>query len=166
MERQMKSAPATAGAVAAKDEGPPAADDPVREDVMAYWRELGLSDPSLVQSLADECLAHARRRVSRDASEELLRRALEDVQRRLDHALARALGLPPSRDQHPLSAARAAFLLAREGISADALFLPGDAQTEMATRLREALPHSTPPEAELKMKETPLRFWLFKSTHR
>jgi AcrR family transcriptional regulator len=137
----------------------------VRERIMAYWRDLGVVDPALAASLADECLAKARRRVGRSADEELLRRALEEVQRRFDHALAWALGLPPSQDHHPIDAARAAYLLAAERIPADRLFSPGDGASDLGVRLRKVLPRSTPPEAPLAMPEAPLKFWLFKSPH-
>lgn len=138
----------------------------VREPVMAYWRSLGLSDPALIESLADDCLNRARRRVGRGSEEEFLRRALEEVQRRFDHALGRALRLPPSRDAQPIAAARAAFLLDSERFGGDSLFRTGDSVPDLNARLQEVLPRATPPEAPLPMSETPLRFWLFKSTHR
>lgn len=132
---------------------------------MAYWRHLGLTDPGLVERLGDECLHRAQRRVVKGADEELLRRALEEAQRRFDHALARAAHLPPSNDHHPVAAARAAFLMAADRFSADALFDSTDPPPDFGPSLQEFLPHSTPPEARLVMPETPLRFWLFKSTH-
>jgi AcrR family transcriptional regulator len=140
--------------------------EPVRLRIMAYWRELGLTDPALIETLADDCLDRARRRVGRGSDEgELLRRALEEARRRFDHALTWALGLPPSEDHRPLAAARAAYLLAEERIPADSLFAPGASASDLSLRLRKALPRATPPEAPLPMPEAPLRFWLFKSPH-
>jgi AcrR family transcriptional regulator len=148
------------------EDAPEAWPEPVRERVMAYWRGLGLVDPALIEHLADDCLSRARRRVGRGSDEEeLLRRALEEAQRRFDHALTWALGLPPSQDHYPVAAARAAYLLANERIPADRLFAPGDGASDFGVRLRKALPRSTPPEAHLPMPEAPLRFWLFKSPH-
>jgi hypothetical protein len=138
----------------------------VKAQVMDYWRGLGLSDPALIESLAGDCLNRARRRVGRGSEEEFLRRALEEAQRRFDHALGRALRLPPSRDAQPVAAARAAFLLNKERFGGDSLFRMDDPAPDLGARLQEALPRATPPEAPLSMSETPLRFWLFKSTHR
>lgn len=146
-------------------ETPETAPAQVRERVMAYWRSLGLADPDLIEHLTRDCLHRATRKVGRGSDEELLRRALEEAQRRFDHALARALGLPPSGDHHPVAAARAAFLLAKERIPADRLFGPGEAVAEVGKQLQKILPRSTPPEAHLSMPEAPLRFWLFKSPH-
>ena len=138
----------------------------VRDQVIHYWHSLGLVDHKLVQTMTDECIAQARKRVGRDAPDELLRRSLEEAQRRLDHALGRALGLAPSRDPQPLTAARAAFLLTKDGAAADALFRDVESATEFCRPLRGILPRATPPEAHLNMPQTPLDFWLFRSTHR
>jgi AcrR family transcriptional regulator len=135
----------------------------VRTRVAAYWRDLGLSDPALIESLTDDCLNRAWRRMGRGSEEELLRRALEEAQRRFDHALARALRLPPARDPHPIAAARAALLLSENRLLADRLFQSGDPALDLGAQLQEILPRSTPPEAPLPMSEAPLRFWLFKS---
>lgn len=160
----MKPAKTLEPTAPAGGEAPEISSPGVRGQVMAYWRTLGLADPELIASLTQDCLHRAMRRVGRGSDEELLRRALEEVQRRFDHALARALGLPPSNDPHPVTAARAAFLLDKERVSADALFGHGDA-AEVAKYLQKILPRSTPPEAHLSMPEAPLRFWLFKSPH-
>lgn len=147
----------------------PAVRDPIppqiRQQVAAYWRDLGIAAPELAQSLADECLARAGRRVAPKANEELLRRALEEAQRRFDAALGRALSLPAGQP-HALSAARAAFLLTRDGLAADGLFQSGETAAEVGSRIRAVLPHPTPPESALTMTEAPLRFWLFRSPHR
>ena len=133
------------------------------ERVVAYWRRLGLSDPALIDSLTEECLHRARRRMGRGSDEELLMRALEEAQRRFDHALARALHLPPSGDVHAIAAARAALLLESGGFCSDSLFRSGEPAPDVQSKLQAILPRSTPPEAHLPMSEAPLSFWLFKS---
>lgn len=142
----------------------PALDEgPVLERIAAYWRQLGLADESLIASLSTDCLASARRRVGRAAQADLPRRALEEAQRRFDHALATAVGLPPTNDPHPLAAARAALLLS-DGFPADSLFAHDDVTRHLKEQLDRALPQPTPPEAPLSMTPVPLSFWLFKST--
>lgn len=129
-----------------------------------YWRRLWLSDPALIAHLSEECLHRARKRMGQQGSEqEWLMRTLEEVQRRFDHALARALRWPPTVDGHVLAAARAAFLLSGAPGEGDALFQPGEPAPEFQARLQALLPRSTPPEAPLSMPPAPLRFWLFKS---
>jgi hypothetical protein len=73
--------------------------------------------------------------------------------------------LSPSKDPHPIAAARAALLLTGCPLAADALFENPEPPAEAGEMLREILPRSTPPEAPVSMAEQPLRFWLFKSTH-
>ncbi len=153
------AAPASAGEPLAPHAIPPS----VHDRVEAYWRRLGVVDAALLERLTWDCLHRAKHRVGRSSEEELLLRALEEAQRRLDHALARALGLPPAVDAHALAAARAAFLLGDAGLGADNLFRSGDPSPEFQARLKALLPCSTPPEAPLSMPEAPLRFWLFKS---
>jgi hypothetical protein len=136
----------------------------VRECVLAYWRDLGVTDPGLAGNLTDDCLARARRHAGRSDGE-LLRRALEEALRRFDHALGRALRLPPAKDAHAIAAARAAFLLNQGHFTTDLLFKGQELPPELAAALLEVLPRSTPPEVHLSMPATPLRFWLFKSTH-
>lgn len=133
--------------------------------VEAYWRQLGLTDPVLIESLSHDCLNRARRLIGRPDEGELLRRALEEAQRRFDHALANAMGMPPSNDPQPLAAARAALLLSPEW-SGDTLFRHDETTRQLADRLRPVLPVSVPPESHLTMKTEPLDFWLFKSTDR
>lgn len=135
----------------------------VRERVVAYWRRLGLADPDLAGHLAEDCLHRARRLAGRGTDDELLSRALEEAQRRFDHALARGLRLPPAKDSHGLAAARAAALLALAGTATDNLFKPGADTAELAAAIQRAMPRSTPPESHCPMAEAPLRFWLFKS---
>ncbi len=152
-------APATAGEPLAPHDIPKS----VHDRVEAYWRRLGVSDAALLERLTWDCLHRAKHRVARGSEEELLLRSMEEAQRRLDHALARALGLPPAVDAHTLAAVRAAFLMGDVGLSADNLFRSGDPSPEFQARLWTLLPKSTPPEAPMSMPEAPLRFWLFKS---
>ncbi|MBP1148249.1 MULTISPECIES: hypothetical protein [Methylocaldum] len=137
----------------------------IKERVVAYLQSLGLSRQDLIENLADDCLNRARRRVGRGAGDELLKRAIEEAQRRFDHALARAMRLSPSKDPHPIAAARAALLLTGCPSASDALFGNPDPPSETGEMLREILPRPTPPEDSVPMAEQPLRFWLFKSTH-
>lgn len=138
---------------------------PILARVAHYWRVQGLTDPVLIASLSDDCLQQARRLVGRASAEQLLRRALEEAQRRFDHALANAMGLPPSNDPHPLAAARAALMLT-PGFSADCLFAHDEATRQLKDRLKGCLPRNTPPESPIDMKPATLDFWLFQSTAR
>lgn len=133
--------------------------------IEAYWRALRLTDPVLIESLSRDCLNRARRLVVRKDDAEVLRRALEEAQRRFDHALASAMGMPPSNDPQPLAAARATLLLS-DDLSGDTLFRHDDTTRALAERLRAALPVAVPPESHLSMKAIPIDFWLFKSTDR
>ncbi len=133
------------------------------ERIGAYWRTLGLTDEVLIASLSADCLSRARRLVGRPVPAELLRRAIEEAQRRFDHALATAIGLPPSNDPHPLAAARAALLLTPDR-AADRLFRHDETTRELKEQIMPHLPQSTPPEAPVSMVPVTLRFWLFKST--
>jgi hypothetical protein len=137
----------------------------IRDRVMDYLRSLGLSRQRLIEDLADDCLNRAQRRIGRSAGDELLMRAIEEAQRRFDHALARAMRLSPSKDTHPIAAARSALLLTGGPSAGDALFGIPDLSPEIGETLKEILPRSTPPEDPVPMTEQPLRFWLFKSTH-
>lgn len=141
----------------------------VKEDellprIADYWRAHGLSDEVLIQNLASDCLHRARRVVVRQDDEVLLRRAIEEAQRRFDHALASAMGLPPSNDPQPLAAARAALLLSGE--DADVLFRHDAATRALSERLGPSLPVATPPEAPLSMQPESIDFWLFSSSER
>ena len=133
--------------------------------VADYLRHLRLTDEVLIQSLAEDCLRRAQRLMGRESEAELVRRGLEEAQRRFDHALAAAVGMPPSNDPHPLAAIRAALLL-NDQLSSDALFRHDHTTLELKDALREALPRSTPEEARLEMKPVPFDFWLFTSTER
>ena len=135
----------------------------LREQIGHYWKMLGLTNEDLIASLTGDCLSRAKRLAGRASQAELLRRALEEAQRRFDHALASAIGMPPSNDPHPLAAARAALLLTPD-LSADCLFAHDDSTRELKDRLLACLPRSTPEESPLPMTPVSFRFWLFKST--
>ncbi len=136
---------------------------PLRKRVADYWRVLGLTNEELIASLSEDCLSRARRLAGRASGAELLRRALEEAQRRFDHALASAVGMPPSNDPHPLAAARAALLLIPD-FSSDCLFAHDDSTRQLNDKLQACLPQSTPEESPLAMAQASFRFWLFKST--
>lgn len=131
--------------------------------IAEYWKRLGLTDEALIASLSEDCLSRARRLARRATPGEVLRRALEDAQRRFDHALAAAMDLPPTNDPHPLAAARAALLLSAR-VSSGCLFAHNAATRELKIRLEQSLPQPTPPEARTTMTPVPFRFWLFRST--
>ena len=131
--------------------------------VSNYLHALGLVDQYLINQLVEECLSNAKRHTPDDEHDYLLKYALEEAQRRIDQAIARALRLQISRDQKPISAARAAMLLSEGSISVDALFLSPEASDEAITRILEVLPQAVPPEEPLEMKPAQLCFWLFRS---
>jgi hypothetical protein len=133
------------------------------ETVRSYLRRLRFQDPVLIERLAAECVERARRRVSRHDPAELSRRAIEEAQRRLDQALARALGVNAGREPALIAAARAALLLADAGVTADEVYLTASANPALASRLSRHLPQAQPPEAPASMQPQKLRFFLFKS---
>lgn len=133
----------------------------VQERVSAYWRGLGLRDPVLIDGLSRDCLQRARRLVVREDGEALLRRAIEEAQRRFDLALASAMELPPSNDPQPLAMARAALLLSGEG--AETLFRHDETTRTLKARLSPQLPVPIPPESPLTMRPVAIDFWLFDS---
>ena len=135
----------------------------IKQRIADYWRRLGLTNQDLIDSLTHDSLSRARRLVARATEAVLLRRALEEAQRRFDHALASAMGMPPSNDPHPLAAARAALLLTPD-LTADCLFAHDDSTRQLRDRLQGLLPRSTPEESPMEMTPVSLRFWLFKST--
>lgn len=135
--------------------------DPVveglKEPVQAYLRRLRFKDPELIEALARECLLAASRRGSQN-KQKLLRRALEEAQRRLDQALAQALDLYPE-DTASVTAARAALLLAREATDSDDLIRPAPGREGLLVKLKAHLPISVPPEAPSSMPVQSLEFW-------
>lgn len=135
----------------------------VEKQIQSYLRRLQFQDPELIARLASDCLQHARRRVGRDDPDEWLRRALEEVQRRLDQALARALGLNLAREPAAVAGVRAALLLGRARIRADELFLGQPVDPAILAVLEGARPLATPPEAPATMPTQKLSFVFFKS---
>jgi len=132
----------------------------IQERVSAYLRKLGLTDEGLIARLAAECLESARRRVAPGCESELLRRALEQAQRRFNQVLAKTLGLTGTPDdERSLAAARAAILLRAQPSPTDGLFNGRHDVQEWVGQIRQTLPVSTPPESPLDMHEHPLRFW-------
>jgi len=153
---------------AAKESGGRAempAGDAVPYPLWDYLERLGVRDETLRESLARECLVQARRAMGDGAEEQLVARALEEVQRRLDRALAKGLGLNPIRDAARIAGLRAALLMCTHGISADFLFhgLEAEGGTDQIARLVACLPRATPPEAQLAMPPQALEFLFFKS---
>ncbi|QJD28908.1 hypothetical protein [Methylococcus geothermalis] len=135
----------------------------IGETVKSYLQRLRFRDAALIERLAAECVERARRRVARHDSAELLRRAIEEAQRRLDQALARALGVNVSREPSLIAGARAALLLGDLGISADELYQNSAVNPELTSRLQRHYPVPQPPEAPGAMPRQKLRFFLFKS---
>ena len=134
------------------------------EHLVDYLRNLGVNDPSLVQSLAADCLSRARNRVSTGSVDDLLRRAIEEAQRHMDASVAKLLGLSPTRDAHKIAEARAALLFRATGQSTDFLFGAPDTEQARVPRLKASLPVPTPPEAPIAMPVQKIDFLFFKST--
>jgi hypothetical protein len=135
----------------------------VEEQIQSYLRRLHFQDPELVARLASDCLQHAQRRVGRNDPGEWLRRALEEAQRRLDQALARALELNLTREPAAVAGARAALLLGSAGIRADELFLAQPLDPVTLAALEASRPVATPPEAPAAMPTQKLSFVFFKN---
>ncbi|MDD2767492.1 MAG: hypothetical protein PHT19_02080 [Methylococcus sp.] len=135
----------------------------IGEIVKSYLRRLRFRDSVLIDRLAAECIERASRRVARHDSDELPRRAVEEAQRRLDQALARALGVNASREPAIVAGARAALLMGDIGVSADEFYLNSAVNPELAARLQARSPLAQPPEAPVAMPPQKLRFFLFKS---
>ncbi len=132
--------------------------------LLEYLRRLGVKEPALLDALATECLSHARRRVAPGLNDELLRRAIEEAQRRMDAALARVLDFNATRDLHALAGARAALLMCGEAPSTDFLFEKQEPDSERLSRLKAKLPVATPPETPRAMAPQKLEFLFFKSS--
>ena len=139
----------------------------VKARLITYLAQLGVSEPLLQQTLASECLQRARRRAAPGSEEELLRRSLEEAQRRFDHAAARALNLTGTKDFHQVVGARAAVLLGCiADIGGNHLFQADDHQPEISLAVRAALPLPTPPESHLAMPVQPISFFFSRSRSR
>ncbi len=131
--------------------------------LLDYLRDLGMRDSALMHSVALQCLNQARKRVGPGLRDELLRRAIEEVQRRMDVAIARWLELSSARDAHTVAGARAALLMCRRGSSTDFLFDHAEPDPDWVSRLKAILPAATPPESPRAMAPQRLEFFLFKS---
>lgn len=138
--------------------------DFVKARVITYLGTLGLRDAASMDKLSEECLQRARRRAAPGDRDELLRRALEEAQRRFEAAIARLMGVSGIKDFHIVAASRAALLLGgASDICIDSLMHGFEDQAESAARvnawLKAALPQPTPPEASLPMHEHPISFF-------
>lgn len=134
-----------------------------RNALADYLHRLGVSDRGLRDALVTECLKRAGSRVAPGLHDELLRRSIEEAQRRMDSALARLLGLSVTRDLHTIAGARAALLMCSKRASTDFLFDDRLHEPERAFRLKAILPMATPPESPRTMAPQKLEFFLFKS---
>jgi uncharacterized protein (DUF2236 family) len=125
---------------------PPAPPAPSSEFVLArldaYWRALGVRDPTQIAALSEQALRRAAESPE-PAGLDSLARALAAASELLDDWLARTLDLPrPSRE---LAAARAALLSGAVPDWPTALFAPpGEADT-LLDALRRAVAEPTPP---------------------
>ncbi len=137
----------------------------IKEQVSAYLRTLGLRDPALIKAVTGACLQRASRRAAPGAHHELLRRALEEAQRRFDGALGQALNLQGSKSPHALAAARAVLLLEDTEVDADALMRGQQDLSGVTSSICSRLPQATPPESRLPMHEQPLSFFFSRSSH-
>jgi hypothetical protein len=139
-------------------------DGPVKGRLARYLTELGVTDSALLDSLADEAMHRARRQVAPGSAEELLRRSLEELQRRFDNGVSRMMNLASARTPHDLAAGRAAFLLdnrLREHLNS---IFHGAAHDEvLEAQLRASLPQSTPHESPMSMRDQEISFF-FSST--
>lgn len=135
----------------------------VRQGLLDYLRDLGMRDADALDAVALECLHQARKRVGPGLRDELLRRSIEEAQRRMDVAIAHWLGLNTARNAHAIAGARAALLMCSRGASTDFLFNHNEPDPDLVSRLRAVLPAATPPESPRAMAPQKLEFFLFKS---
>ncbi len=132
-----------------------------KKSVTTYLKQLGLKAPALLETLSEELMHRAKRRVAPDApNEEVLRLALDEAQRRFDNAIMQTLNLS-GKEIQPIAAVRAALLLNDE--ASDFLFRSEDINDERIAKLQANLPMATPPEAHLEMEEQPISFYLSSS---
>lgn len=126
--------------------------------VRAYMNRLGFGEAA-IEAVLPQCLSKARKRVGRGPSavEELQRRAVEDVQRRLDRSLGHLLGFAGD-DLLNLARARAALLLDGIDFPKDYLLTGHPVSPEAVQALAAHLPTATPPETPLPMAVQKFRF--------
>lgn len=132
-----------------------------------YLLRLGIHDAALRQAVARESLMHAQKMAGPASGAQLVLRAVEAVQNRMDRAIGRFLGLNPVRDAAKIAGVRAALLLcAKTEVSTDFLFdaTDIDAGKQQLARVTACLPVATPPEAHQNMQAQPFEFLFFKSS--
>jgi hypothetical protein len=137
----------------------------VEARVIAYLNRLGIRDQDLLRRLSAACLQRASRRAAPGQHEELLRRALEEAQRRFDAALAQSLHLQGVKNQHALAAARAALLLGKGAMASDSVLQGQEGENATLAFLAATIPQATPPEVPQEMHEQPISF-LFRKPSR
>ncbi|WP_052807893.1 hypothetical protein [Methyloterricola oryzae] len=130
----------------------------VEARVVAYLDRLGIRDQDLVRRLSAACLQRASRRAAPGQHEELLRRSLEEAQRRFDAALAQSLNLQGVKHLHDLAAARAALLLGEGAMASDSVLQGQDGEDAKLASLAAIIPQATPPEVPQEMHEQPISF--------
>ncbi|NJD07967.1 MAG: hypothetical protein FIA97_15955 [Methylococcaceae bacterium] len=129
----------------------------VRRRLTAYLEQLKVTDPGLIETLLEESMKRAERRSASGDTDELMRRALEEIQRRIDAAVAKVYGLNPVKDMHRVAAARALSLKSGSpNLQLEAVLRSASADDTPAL---PALPAATPPEARLSMHPEPIAFF-------
>jgi len=134
----------------------PAALHQVRSRLQAYLGKLGVTAEDIAAPLLDESMRRAERRSAPGDADELLRRALEELQRRIDSAVAKALDLNTVTDTNRIAAARARALLSRSPRQQLQSLLKSATGPSAAA---PALPFATPPEERLSMHPEPIAFF-------
>lgn len=135
------------------------AESAARRSVIAYLARLGLKDEELVRGIADYCLYRARRRVGHSGHEELPRRAIEEVMRKVDKAIAQAFGAGYA-DPRELARIRVALELGRVEFPLETLLRGGEIPPEARDALLSVLPQATPPEAPQPLAAQRFEFFL------
>lgn len=126
--------------------------------VRTYLHGMGFG-AAAIEAVLPQCVSKARKRVGRSpfAMEELQRRAVEDVQRRIDRAMAQLLELDPD-DLPSVARARTALLLDGADFPKDHLLSSQPIPTAAVRTLNAHLPTATPPENPLPMAPQTFRF--------
>lgn len=126
--------------------------------VNKHLLHLGFS-AAAIDAMMPQCLIKARKRVGRSPSavEEIQRRAVEDVQRRIDRSLGHCLGFHAD-DLTNLARARAALLLVGKDFPKDNLLTGLPIPPEAASVLAAHLPVPIPAESPLSMAPQTFRF--------
>lgn len=114
--------------------------EPLLEDLKAYWMALGVTDSGLALALSEQTVRRLPDRP--DDDEESTARAIIAAGELLDDRLAAALDLP--RPSPALRAARAALLSSAVPEWPTILFAPSSAAKPALERLRAAIAEPTP----------------------